>query len=313
MSQWLYVLMDIVAIVGSGYLAYFAYFSTVAMPPHYQNAIALAAMACLVIFPQFGLYRDRIGSRSVERWKRLIRAWGYVAFSLVVLAFLLKASHKYSRVWFGYWVLLGGVGLIGLRAICKVLMTRLLEKRDGACRVVLVGRGPLIETVVQNAQRCGGFRLCRAVRQPAAAADASSTLAGVPVLPAHLSLAEFVLRGDIDEVWFCLSLQDEAILTAMQRELRHTMVAQRFIPDTRALTLLRHRMMEVVGLPALNLADTPMSGLNRLLKAVEDRALSAIILILISPLMLAIAAGVKLSSPGPVFLNKCVMGGMEEK
>lgn len=302
LSQWLYALIDIVAIVGSGYLAYFARFSTLAMPAHYHSAIAVAVIVCLVIFQQLRLYREWIDSRGAARWQRLIRAWAYTAFSLVVLAFLLKASHRYSRLWFGYWILIGGVGLIAMRAMCNMLLTRFAERRNGACRVVLVGRGPLIEHVAHRARRCGGFRLCRAVRQPAAAvAERSSTLAGVPVLPAHLSLAEFVQRAAIEEVWFCLSLQDETVLTAMQRELRHTMVAQRFIPDMRALTLLRHRMMEVVGLPALSLTDTPMSGANRMLKAVEDHAIAAFILLLVSPLMLVIGVGVKLSSPGPVF------------
>jgi len=45
-------------------------------------------------------------------------------------------------------------------------------------------------------------------------------------------------------------------------------------------------------------------GFNRFLKELEDKVLAALILILVSPLMLLIAIGVKLSSPGPVFYRQ---------
>ena len=47
-----------------------------------------------------------------------------------------------------------------------------------------------------------------------------------------------------------------------------------------------------------------MEGFNRVVKAVEDRVVSLTILLLISPLLLLLAIGVKLSSPGPVFFRQ---------
>jgi len=54
----------------------------------------------------------------------------------------------------------------------------------------------------------------------------------------------------------------------------------------------------------MNLSTTPMEGFNRYLKAFEDRLLALLILILISPLLLIIAIGVKLSSPGPILFKQ---------
>ena len=47
-----------------------------------------------------------------------------------------------------------------------------------------------------------------------------------------------------------------------------------------------------------------MEGVNRFIKAAEDRILATLILVAISPLMLFIALGVKLSSPGPVLFKQ---------
>ena len=47
-----------------------------------------------------------------------------------------------------------------------------------------------------------------------------------------------------------------------------------------------------------------MDGVNRWVKAIEDKFLSAIILLLISPIMVIIALAVKISSPGPVLYRQ---------
>ncbi|PIX80383.1 MAG: undecaprenyl-phosphate glucose phosphotransferase, partial [Piscirickettsiaceae bacterium CG_4_10_14_3_um_filter_44_349] len=59
------------------------------------------------------------------------------------------------------------------------------------------------------------------------------------------------------------------------------------------------------GLPVISVYDTPLnSSTARMLKRFEDVTLSTLILILISPIMIALAIGVKLSSPGPILFKQ---------
>ncbi len=60
----------------------------------------------------------------------------------------------------------------------------------------------------------------------------------------------------------------------------------------------------MAGFPVLNITESPMFGLNRVIKFLEDKIIAGIILVLISPLLLIISLGVKLSSPGPVFYRQ---------
>lgn len=53
-----------------------------------------------------------------------------------------------------------------------------------------------------------------------------------------------------------------------------------------------------------DLSTTPMTGVNALVKWCEDKVLASLILVSISPLMFLLAAGVKLSSPGPIFYRQ---------
>ena len=58
------------------------------------------------------------------------------------------------------------------------------------------------------------------------------------------------------------------------------------------------------GIPVVGICETPFTGTNELAKRVSDVVLAALILVLIAPLMLFIAIGVKLSSPGPVIFRQ---------
>jgi len=57
-------------------------------------------------------------------------------------------------------------------------------------------------------------------------------------------------------------------------------------------------------LPVIDLNASPLVGINRFIKELEDKILSLLILIIISPLLLFIAIGIKLTSPGPVFFRQ---------
>jgi len=68
-------------------------------------------------------------------------------------------------------------------------------------------------------------------------------------------------------------------------------------------------MINLKGLPVISLYDTPMSyPLFRMLKRAEDLLIASLILFVIWPVMLVIALGVKLSSPGPIFYRQTRIG-----
>ena len=81
-------------------------------------------------------------------------------------------------------------------------------------------------------------------------------------------------------------------------------VSIHWIPDIFSLRLVNHSVKEISGIPVITLSETPLIGMRLLLKAVEDKVLSIVILIMISPILLLVAIAVKLDSPGPVFFRQ---------
>ncbi|MBX9793830.1 MAG: exopolysaccharide biosynthesis polyprenyl glycosylphosphotransferase [Burkholderiaceae bacterium] len=70
------------------------------------------------------------------------------------------------------------------------------------------------------------------------------------------------------------------------------------------ISIIQGRLQDMNGVPVVGVCETPFTGINELSKRITDVLVSSTILIIISPLLLALAIGVKLSSPGPVIFKQ---------
>ena len=111
-------------------------------------------------------------------------------------------------------------------------------------------------------------------------------------------------QNQVHQVWIAMSLREESQLEKVLFDLRHVTADIRYIPDILGFRLLNHSISNVLDLPVVNISATPMDDFNRLIKAFEDRFLAFLILLLVFPLMLIIAIGIKLTSRGPVLFKQ---------
>jgi putative colanic acid biosynthesis UDP-glucose lipid carrier transferase len=86
--------------------------------------------------------------------------------------------------------------------------------------------------------------------------------------------------------------------------LRDTTASVYFVPDAFAFDLVQGRLVEINGMPALSVCDTPFHGMDAVLKRATDLVLATVALIVSSPVMLLTAAAVKLTSKGPVLFRQ---------
>ncbi|GLU33257.1 hypothetical protein Busp01_30990 [Trinickia caryophylli] len=89
---------------------------------------------------------------------------------------------------------------------------------------------------------------------------------------------------------------------------RNDFVNIRFIPDVSSLSLLNQEVVDLLGVPAINLAASPLGDVRALPKLVFDRLFALAALLALMPVMAAIAVAVKVSSPGPVFFRQRRLG-----
>ena len=297
-------LADPIIVVVVGWAAHWAYLGIPIAPPTYWVAILAVALTSLAVFPAAGLYRPQRGASLVEDVRALASCWLTLLAIGVFVAFVTKTSDMYSRVWVALWIcggfLLQTAVRIGLR-----LTLRLLRRRGYNLRhICIVGAGELGREVVLRLRRAPWSGLHLHGFYDDAPELARTSVDGVPVLGTIDRLRGDLDHGEIDQVWIALPLRDEERIRRLVTDLRAYPVQVRYVPDIFGFHLLRHSFSEVAGLPVIGLTDTPMQGVQRVLKAVEDFTLGGLALLLLSPLLLTIAACIKLTSPGAVLFRQ---------
>lgn len=117
-------------------------------------------------------------------------------------------------------------------------------------------------------------------------------------------VAGYVKNNEIDVIYIALPMASQPRVLKLLDDLRDTTVSIYFVPDIFIYDLIQARVDEINGIPIVAICETPFYGVNGLLKQANDIVCAALILLLISPVMLLIAIGVKLSSPGPVLFKQ---------
>ncbi|GAA5182491.1 hypothetical protein GCM10025771_31900 [Niveibacterium umoris] len=124
------------------------------------------------------------------------------------------------------------------------------------------------------------------------------------MLGALSEVASYVKQHRIDRIYLALPMATQPRILALLDDLKDTTASIYFVPDIFVTDLIQGRTESVAGMPVVAVCETPFSGFNGLIKRVEDIVLSSIILLLIAPILVAVAIGVKRSSPGPVIFKQ---------
>jgi len=129
-------------------------------------------------------------------------------------------------------------------------------------------------------------------------------MGSLPVLGKLRHLADFVKRYKVQQVFVTLPMASQPRVLKLIDGLRDTTASIYFVPDIFITPLINGHVETLSGLPVISVCDTPFRGINRLLKRIEDIVVALLVLVLTSPLLLAVAIGVRLSGPGPILFRQ---------
>ncbi|OAJ58847.1 undecaprenyl-phosphate glucose phosphotransferase [Paraburkholderia ginsengiterrae] len=273
--------------------------------------LAFDCLLVVVFFPALGIYQSWRGKPLYDLLSRVAGGWLMVEITGVLISFSLHRSDSLSRLWLVYWA----VATIVLLIVTKVIVYSILRglRREGFNQraVAIVGGAPygrfLIEQMRSRPE--AGFNPVVVFDEdgtinPYEDPDAGEAIEGVPVERDYQHMLHLVRQRAIRELWLALPISKEKAINRFVTDLRNDFVNIRFIPDVRSLTLFNQPMVDLLGVPAINLAASPITDLRVLPKRVFDRLFALAALTALAPVMLVIAAAVKLNSPGPVFFRQ---------
>ncbi len=267
----------------------------------------LMALMALVVFQMIGgmtdFYRSWRGVKISTELVLLLQNWTLsLIFSAGLMAFNSDFNDDFSL--FLAWYVLSSIGLVVCRSLIRFGAGWLRNRGYNTRRVAIAGDLPVGQMLLESFRNEPwlGFEVVGVyhdVSPEGVSADWAGTIE---------QLIEDAKAAKIHNVYIAMSMNDAASIKRLVNELADTTCSVILIPDVFTFNILHSRIEEMNGIPVVPLYDTPLSGLNRVLKRVEDIVLSSLILLMISPVLLSIAAAVKLTSPGPVIFRQTRYG-----
>jgi putative colanic acid biosynthesis UDP-glucose lipid carrier transferase len=311
-------LSDWSLVFASGVVAYYlsnAYDTFTAMgveglPESYLKVIILAVILSALIFPLSSVYKVWRGSSTLSEVKQITVAWMMVGLTMTLLAFITKSGAEYSRSWMLIWLAIGWLALVSSRGVLRSILRYLRSSGFNHRHIIIVGTSDQAAIVADRLRKSTWFGLeISALFSSGEISDyLPPWLREKKIISDYEELRRYVDENEVDQVWISLPHSEEDTIRRVINVLDGSSAEIRYVPDIFEYQLMHHSLSEVAGVPVVNISYSAISGANKLLKAVEDYVLSSLLLLLASPLMLFIAVGVKMSSPGPVLYRQKRVG-----
>ncbi|MDP9156617.1 MAG: undecaprenyl-phosphate glucose phosphotransferase [Pseudomonadota bacterium] len=301
-SKLLARLFDVSMIVGGALIASQIRFDDVSQRSFYLAFVAFAAAFSLAVFPAFGVYESWRGRSKGALAGQVALSWLIVQACAMALMFSLHRIDFVSRLWFVYWTGISGAAMIAGRMVTHTVLGRVRNAGLNLSQVAIAGIGDHCDAIVRKIDTApaAGFRATAAFNVQAG----TKMNTRVPVFDDHAAFASYVRTQNVAEVWLALPLTEERTILKLVDEFRDDLINIRFMPDVRTLSLFEGSVTSLLGVPTINLAASPLPPNALMQKEVFDRIFAAGALLAVSPIMIACAIAVKLSSRGPVFFKQ---------
>ena len=265
-----------------------------------QQWIAFAYLVTVLMFARADLYADRPRRPGLTGI-----ATALFQATVIALIFALANGEHFSSYFFFYGSLFFGVVYITtLRYLHTLVTGRLLEKAGYRRRALLVGSGKHIEAVAHA--------LAGRSHTPVDVVGYISLKPrpqnGLRSLGQLSELPEVLARERVQEVIIADPdfPQERAVELVDQCHQRGVNV--HIAPSTMEILFKRAEFVPGESVPLFTLRPPVFEGIDYAIKRSFDLALSIVLLAVLSPVLLAIAIAVKLSSRGPVIYGSARPG-----
>jgi len=296
--------VDAILIVAS--LALITWLDAYDWEPPYTIAAAWAVGLFVFVAHFFDVYRAWRGSSMQRESARIVWAWLTVCLILLFLAFSTKTSSHYSRRIFLTWFAITPLILIVWRGWLQIALGGIRRRGVNARPVGIVGARELGAYLARTILAAPWMGL-----RPVGFYDDRRPSGGRPlarepveVVGSFDALVNHARDGSVDIVYIALPMRAETRIQDLVAKLSDTTASVYMVPDFFMFNLLHASWDNIGDLPVVSISETPFYGVDGFVKRLEDIVISGLLLLILAPVMLGIAAAVKLTSPGPAIFRQ---------
>lgn len=268
--------------------------------------IVLANIAFIITFFASGLYAIKRGASRIDEVFKTIVAVSLGTFATFIINSLLLQFGGEQVPINGTMLVIGWAAAISatslLRLIYREFLAMLRRRGIDARRVLILGAREQGQVVLRTIRREPdlGYQVQGFLSD---SVPVGTLVEGVPVLGKPTSIGRVIRVTAADEVIIALSGRSSGEVLDIVALAEDEAVEIKLYPDVfQLVTNNEVSVGDVSGLPLLSVKNVALdSPINQALKRTLDVVVAAIVMTLFSPIMLLIAALIRLESPGPVF------------
>ena len=299
-------LTEFLVLSGISMLVYMLYVA----PGAYVGGLYLAASILGAFLTVAGIqavdgYQMETFRNPIAQVSKAIAGFGFAMLLMAVLGFFAKMSDEYSRVWFGSWLVGGGIFLVLFRGWLTYYTRRLMSDGRLERRAVIVGGGePAAELIrTLEAQYSSDIRVC-GIFDDRTGDRSPPVVVGYPKLGTIAELVEFGRMARIDMLIVTLPLSAENRVLQLLKRLWVLPVDIRLSAHTNKLRFRPRAYSYEGSVPFLDVFEKPIANWDAVSKRIFDLFFASLALVLLSPVMLITALAIKLESKGPVLFRQ---------
>jgi putative colanic acid biosysnthesis UDP-glucose lipid carrier transferase len=262
------------------------------------------AVLCLLVFALTFPGVNRFRELKLNALVDVVMAWATLLAILGLCAFATDSFKLFSRDVLIEWAVITPM-LHWLVALIGSSYLRWMAAQPHSRRTaVVIGGGALgvrLARALEAKREAGheflGFFDDRAAERldPAASSRLLGTLDDVN---------GYLKRNGVMEAYIALPLSSQPRITRLLASLQDSTASVYLAPDVFGISIIQGRLQDLGGVPVVGVLETPFTGVNELVKRLSDILLAGLILLMIAPVLLVLAIGVKLSSPGPIIFRQ---------
>jgi putative colanic acid biosysnthesis UDP-glucose lipid carrier transferase len=273
----------------------------------YVAAIAATTLLVHTIAIEIsGLYRNWRGSNlSLELWCVLTN-WIYTAPAVLGVGLLTQYNAELSYATKVLWLCLTPAAMASGRVVLRMVLRNLRKRGFNTRRFAICGVNKLAMQLARNVQNSPelGLQFVGYFDDRPQSRTQQSAGESRPHAGNLAELVELAKAGGVDMIFITFPMRAEQRIREYLRRLGDTTASVYIVPDFFVFQMLHARWSQIDGLPIVSVFETPITGIDGVLKRGFDLIVGGTALLLLSPVMLACVFAVKLTSPGPVFFRQ---------
>lgn len=234
----------------------------------------------------------------------VIGQWLVIATFLLTFAYITRYITLYNEELIAAWLILTPTAQIIALQFLKWISPKLIEWQGPRQNTLIIGlneQGLLLADSLkrdyyQRINILGFFEDRAPSRLP--------QVDNYPVLGSLNELGHYLKSHTVHKLYIALPMSSHPRILKLLDDLKDTTASIYFVPDIFVTDLIQGRVSDVNGIPVVSVCETPFTGMDGFIKRTADFLFSLVVLIAISPILLVIALGIKLTSPGPIIFKQ---------